>query len=130
MRMHAQQVGHRGRVNNGEHTSLNINFKMEENLFFSPCVNFGLQSCSRKKKEKKQTQTLGVRKKANSLQTEEDFHTNILVSESLKNHGACCQDSVPNMFKEKVLIWKKRAGAIVNGTLKGIPRQFPTPNAA
>lgn len=42
-----------------------------------------------KKKEKKQTQTLGVRKKANSLQTEEDFHTNILVSESLKNHGAC-----------------------------------------
>lgn len=91
MRVHAQQVGHRGRVNNGEHTSLNINFKMEENQFFSTCVNFRLQSFSskRKKKKRKQTQTLGVRKGANSLQTEEDFLTSILVSESLKNHGVC-----------------------------------------
>lgn len=54
MRVHAQQVGHRGRVNNGEHTSLNINFKMEENLFFSTCVNFRLQSCSSKKKKRKE----------------------------------------------------------------------------
>lgn len=83
MRAHAQQVGHRGRVNNGEHTSLNINFKMEKNLFFSPCVNFRLQSCSSKKQEKKQTKHWVSEKKANSLQTEEDFHTNILVSESL-----------------------------------------------
>lgn len=90
MRVRAQQVGHRDRVNNGEHTSLNINFQMEKKSVFRSMCEFQATKLLQQKKEKKNRPKHSASgKKANSLQTEKDFHTNILVSESLKNHGAC-----------------------------------------
>lgn len=42
-------------------------------------------------------------------------------------HGV--RTSFQNAFKDRFLSRSGAAG-IVNGTLKGIPHQFPTPNAA
>lgn len=62
------------------------------------------------------------------------------VLEKQKKHGSLLKRKMvvhaesalhpKNAFKGKVLVWKKAAAGIVNGTLKGVPHQFPTPNAA
>ena len=51
------------------------------------------------------------------------------VSETEESWCMQCQGFIPNAFKERFSSGN-RAGGIVNGTLKGIPHQFPIPNAA
>lgn len=79
---------------------------------------------------RKQTQILKVRK-ANYLDFKDVVHANERggFGAAEESRRMQCQDFIPNTFKERFSSGNGAAG-IVNGTLKGIPHQFPTPNAA